>query len=171
MLQTQKNKRITFFFKALVIGLFLSPSLTRIADASEATGKSILDMELRTLSGEILNKKDFLGHFTVLYVFANWCISCHKSIPALGRLEIPVYGLSYKSKDDLTEEWLKKHGAHWDKVLWDPSGKRTKSLDIQAVPQVYLIDPNGKIIFHHAGIFKDHHIKDNILPLLKKYKK
>ncbi len=158
MIKKFKFKWAYPFVKGLVLSLFLCGYSPVCINASDILEKSILGVKLITLSKDPLPQEDFLGHFTIIYVFATWCPTCHKSIPALKELGIPVYGLSYKSKNELTKHWVKKHEAKWGKVLWDPSGKRTESLGIKAVPQTYLIDPNGKIIFHHQGVIRDRHV-------------
>ena len=112
-----------------------------------------------TIPSPLINKslpsfnllQDFKGHVTLLNVFASWCLSCHTEHPILMDIahsgEVVVYGLDYKDSHLAEENWLKKYGNPYQKIVDDPDGTLAINLGVYGTPETFIID--------RAGIIRD----------------
>ncbi len=76
---------------------------------------------------QIVTNKNFMGHVSLLNVFATWCITCHAEHPVLMDIKnthkIRIVGLNFRDDRSKVLPWLKKMGDPYQSVIYDPSGK------------------------------------------------
>jgi cytochrome c biogenesis protein CcmG/thiol:disulfide interchange protein DsbE len=123
---------------------------------SPMVGKTLerFELELLYANNEKLTKKDFSNNYTVLNLFASWCLAClheHQLLKKIENKSVKIYGISWRDKKEDTLDWLSKHGKPYNKVAIDPVGKFGISLGVTGIPETFLIDNNGKIIKHYRG--------------------
>ncbi len=123
------------------------------------------DIQLKTLDGQIFSTSDLgrEGGATVVALWATWCAPC--------KLELDVYKEYYPM-------WKEKYGAEvyavsidrgaalkkvpdmveskgWTfPVLTDESHELMTALELRSIPQIYIIDADGKVLYEHAGYSK-----------------
>lgn len=156
------SKRLLFLLPLfLVIGLFvflkqglqqdphLLPS-TRIGQLAPAFSLTTLEQN------QPLTEKIFIGHFTLFVVWASWCETCQAEQTYLLQLkkkypQLQLIGLDYKDDPKAAAAWLKQYGNPYQSILQDPQGKTAIDYGVYGTPEIFLINPQGKILAKHVG--------------------
>ena len=143
-----------FIFIAFTLwrGLALHPTLI----PSPLINKSAPNFELPDLlSSNKATNKDFLGHVTLLNVWATWCFACaneHEFLLQLSKNEnFVIYGLNYKDDKTAATIWLKKYGNPYKKVAVDQDGTTAIDFGVYGAPETFIIDKKGIIRYKHIG--------------------
>jgi len=160
-------KRVLFIFPLIValgIGLFSVWGLSGDRNPSDIPsaliGKAIPNFKLETIMTEgisELSNNDLakLEKITVVNFFASWCLPCkleHSSLKKLNSsYDIQLVGISYKDKKSDTSNWLSKLGNPYHVVGLDISGRTGIEWGISGVPETFLINKKGEIIYNFAG--------------------
>lgn len=125
---------------------------------NELIGKSEIDFEFTTITGEKKKLSDLKGKFVLLDFWGTWCGPCVGEIPNL----VKVYN-KFKDKDfeivsissDLVfgnktetefSEFVEKNNMTWTIILDDKDETIHKLYKINHWPTLFLIDKNGVII-------------------------
>jgi len=130
----------------------------RIENADKmAIGKDAIDFTQNDTAGHPVKLSSFRGKYVLLDFWASWCVPCREENPnvvkAYGKYHprgFEVVSVSLDRPGD-KDKWLK--AIHDDKLTWTNvsdlqfwSNAVAQSYGIQAVPQNFLIDPQGKIV-------------------------
>jgi len=158
----------------LVIILFMAKMLeTDDKKDSPIIGKNVPEFELpagvRTSSN--LNQEDLKGKYSLLNVFASWCIPCKIEHGFLMQIKeegkLPIYGINWKDDPETVKRWFKVKGNPYTKIGDDKEGKVIVKFGVTGAPETFLISPEGKILFRYAGVMNEKIYKNEILPLVK----
>ena len=107
--------------------------------------------------GNPVSLSDFQGKYVLLDFWASWCGPCRQENPNLVKAYaaykdkgFEILGVSLDNKDG-KEAWVKaieKDGLTWTQVsdLNSWNNEVARSYGVRAVPQCYLIDPQGVIV-------------------------
>ena len=148
-------KHLSFFLIFLILcfflakGLFLDPREV----PSPLIGKKIPSFSLPSLITEdkTITQDDLIGKKILLNVFASWCGPCLEEHPYLISLKrsqkIEIFGLNYKDYKNDAKIWLKSHGNPYKKIIYDPNALLGFDLGVYGVPETFLINENGIIIY------------------------
>ena len=139
----------------IVLSVFAIIALFNEEDpATKERSIPIPEFIVETLNGETFSHTDFTGKYHVLHAFASWCVVCiaeHPLFATLEELELPhIYGLAWKDDADKTRSWLQRHGNPYHDVISDPDGTLGVKLGVTGVPETYIIDDSGNIVYRHA---------------------
>ncbi len=164
-------------FVALV--LLLAYGLTRDPREvpSPLIGKPAPAFSLPSLTepGKTVGTADYRGRVWLLNVWATWCISCraeHPNLVAFARQGVvPIVGLDWKDDSDAARQWLAQLGDPYDTVAVDADGRVAIDWGVYGAPETYLIDRQGIIRHKHIGPLTPEVIRDELLPLIRKYQK
>lgn len=154
----------------LGIGLNLDPKEI----PSPFIGKPAPEFRLNQLKdpSKQFSPEDLKGKTWLLNVWASWCTTCREEHPLLVSFSkqkiVPIIGLDYKDKTADALEWLNRMGDPYDFSVADIKGNVGIDYGVYGVPETFLIDPSGKIIFKHTGPLTEEVMNKKILPLIKK---
>ncbi len=103
--------------------------------------------------------KDLKGKYSVINVFASWCTTCRAEHDYLLHLQnekiIDIYGIAWRDINENTRNYLEKSGNPFIKVATDNKALLTQIAGIRAVPETFIINPEGKIILRYQGNLED----------------
>ena len=120
-----------------------------------------------------LDNIDFKKYHNQIFVvnfFASWCAPCKIEAPIIDELSkiLPVIGIAYKDKFLDTKNFLNDFGNPYKEIGIDRSGKIAIEWGVYGVPETFLINKKGVIIYRHAGPILYSDFKDEFLTILKK---
>lgn len=113
---------------------------------------------LQAPQGSLASLKDLRGEVLVLEFWATWCGPCREMIPHMNKMADsfsgrPVRFLSVTDESqDKVAAFLKDHPMRaW--IGLDPGRSAFRAFKVTSVPQVYVIDPYGRIWHHLEPMF------------------
>ena len=146
-----------------------------IATEKRGLGQKIIDFTQTDLSGKTFNITSLRGKYVFLDFWASWCYWCRAENPNVAKAyeqlkdkNLEIVSVSF---DDNRAAWV--NAVKEDKLPWlqvsDLKGTHAKDglatrLDIQAIPQNLLINPEGIII---AANLKGEDLAAKIAALIK----
>jgi len=154
---------------AFAVGLMLDP--TKIP--SVLIGKPVPEFRLPPVQGRTpgLSSDDLKGEVSLVNVFASWCAECRVEHPLLMRLAaegtVPINGLNYKDKPDDAANWLNTLGDPYVRTGADRDGRVAIEWGVYGVPETFVVDRNGTIVYKHIGALSAKTLKETILPLVE----
>lgn len=160
-------------FITLVIFLGIGLTLNPRELPSTMLGKQAPAFTLSTLadSQASFSPDDLKGQRWILNVWASWCVSCRYEHPLLNEIaektDIPIIGLNYKDDADDARKWLQERGDPYTKTALDSSGDVGIDWGVYGVPETFVIDEQGLVIYKHAGPITADIVSKEIWPLFE----
>lgn len=109
-------------------------------------------------------KKDLLGKYTIINFFASWCSTCIAEHDILLRMQTEaiadLYGIAWRDINNNTQKFLQKNGNPFSRVGADNKGFFSKFANIEAVPETWLINPQGKVVLRLKGNLQEFSIDE-----------
>ena len=127
--------------------------------------KSLYDSKNIISTNDIKNKK-FLINF-----FASWCGPCKFEHPLFFDLaknypDLYILGFNHKDEESDAKKYLAEDGNPYNFVGIDNDGMIALEFGVFGLPETFLINENGKIIYKFMGPLTKEIIKNEIEPLL-----
>ena len=121
---------------------------------------------------ENLDFEKYRDQIFAVNFFASWCAPCRIEAPIIDELSkiLPVIGIAYKDKYLDTKKFLDDFGNPYIETGIDKSGKIAIDWGVYGVPETFLINKKGEIIYRHAGPLIYSIFKDEFLPFLESIK-
>lgn len=141
---------------------------------SALIGKPVPDFALPPVQGRSLglSSTDLRGEVSLVNVFASWCTACREEHPLFMRLaesgSIPLHGLNYKDRPADAEAWLDTLGDPYMRTGADRNGRVAIDWGVYGVPETYVIDHEGRIVFKHVGPVSEAVLRQKILPIVER---
>lgn len=122
---------------------------------SRLIGKKIPAINLPALENTaiILNSANFKTP-ALINVWASWCAACraeHELLKQLAADGVTIYGVDYQDDLENARAYLKQNGNPFAAIMFDGAMASAMPLDVQSLPQTYLVDKNGIIRARHIG--------------------
>lgn len=123
-----------------------------------------------------LDSSDFItgpeGKLTLVNVWASWCAPCRQEHPILMELakdkRLRVVGLNYKDQPENARRFLGELGNPYEAVGADNTGRSTIDWGVYGVPETFLVNQEGKIVYKHVGPITPTAVRNEMMPVIEK---
>lgn len=116
--------------------------------------------------------QSLIGEPTVVNVFASWCIPCRDEHPLLEALKaetgIRLFGINHSDAPENARAFLAELGNPYDAIGADRDRRVSIDWGVYGVPETFIVDAEGTIIFKHVGPLTPQAIETQLLPALEK---
>jgi cytochrome c biogenesis protein CcmG, thiol:disulfide interchange protein DsbE len=137
---------------------------------SPLIGKPAPDFDLRVVgSDEAFRRADLLGRPLLVNFWASWCAACqveHPLLMELSRRGVEIVGIDYKDTDVDGLRWLRRHGNPYRSIAADPDGRAGLDWGVYGVPETFVLDAAGTIVYKHIGPIDEVAWRTRIAPLM-----
>jgi len=106
-------------------------------------------------------------------VWASWCVPCrveHPKLEELAATGLTIHAINYKDTDAAADRFLKELGNPFKLIGADRSGRVGIDWGVYGVPETFVIDSQGTIVYKHIGPIQGSDIEKKILPAVEKAK-
>lgn len=112
---------------------------------------------LPTNSSSQIDLDSLRGKVVCLDFWASWCDPCRKSFPWMDSLQskygergFTVVAVNLDKKREAAMDFLEKHSSSFP-IAFDPTGTTAEKYGVKGMPNSFLIDRVGNIVFTHLG--------------------
>ena len=139
---------------------------------SALIGRPVPDFNLPPIEGrqDGFDTADLQGKVSLVNVWASWCVPCRAENPLLVALSkrgiVPIYGLNYKDKAKDALGFLAELGDPFTRIGADIAGRVAIDWGVYGVPETYVIDAEGRIVYRQVGPVDQKILDEKILPIV-----
>lgn len=111
------------------------------------------------------------GKLKLVNFFASWCAPCRVEHPNLAKLAadgLPIYGVNYKDDPARAQAFLAELGNPYTAVAADPQARTGLDWGVYGIPETFVLDGDGRVIFRFAGPLTQRSIESDLMPALRK---
>jgi cytochrome c biogenesis protein CcmG/thiol:disulfide interchange protein DsbE len=161
-------------FLALVVALAIGLTRDPRNVPSPLIGKSVPEFSLPPVKGRMLglSSADLKGEVSLVNVFASWCVACREEHPLLMQLKqerfVAIHGLNYKDRPDDAARWLEEMGDPYMRTGADLDGKVGIDWGVYGVPETFVIDREGRIVYKQIGPIIPEVLNEELRPLIER---
>jgi peroxiredoxin len=154
-----------------LIKLFLILSVIICAAAfTSPINNPFPSINIKTIDGKTVNTKDYtsIGKITVVSFWATWCTPCKRELDAINdyysewveKYDIQLLAITIDDARGLTKVPATIQSKGWEfTVLADTKQELQQALNFQTIPQTFLLDQKGEIVYSHNGYSPGDEIK------------
>jgi thiol-disulfide isomerase/thioredoxin len=121
--------------------------------------KPAVEAEIRDLEDKPVSFSSFKGKFTLVNLWATWCVPCRKEMPGLDRLAEKLGGEKFqvvvlaldRAGVGKVKGFLDEVGVKHAKPYIDPTTRLGRTLGAFGMPTTMLFDPQGREIGRLIG--------------------
>ncbi len=110
------------------------------------------------------------GEVSIVNVWASWCGPCIQEHPLLVDLKeqhgLRLLGINYKDEPEAAQRFLTRLGNPFDALGADTSGRVAIDWGVYGVPETYVVDGKGEIVYKHVGPLTAEKISGELLPVV-----
>ena len=112
------------------------------------------------------------GKVSVINFWASWCGPCRTEHPFLVKLtaisKAPLFGINYKDRASDARRFLGRYGNPFVAVGADGNGRIAIDWGVYGMPETFVIDGRGRIVYKHVGPIDGKALKERLLPAIAK---
>lgn len=95
------------------------------------------------------------GNVSIVNIWASWCGPCRTEHPFLDELKdrttAMMYGINYKDQAVNARRFLGRYGNPFVAVGADSRGRVAIDWGVYGVPETYIVNGKGQIVYRHVG--------------------
>lgn len=140
----------------LFITAFLASSFQVVSE------KPFPSVNIKTVDGKSVNTHDYIKQdkITVVSFWATWCTPCKRELDAIHEVYsdwaesygLQLLAITIDDSRGLTKVPAIVKSKGWEfTVLADSKQELMQTLNFQTIPQTFLLDVNGNIVYSHSG--------------------
>jgi cytochrome c biogenesis protein CcmG/thiol:disulfide interchange protein DsbE len=134
--------------------------LFRDNDQPPALGEAVPDFTLTSFSGEMIDSEGLVGKVVLINFWASWCVTCDEEALLLeqawqryaGTGQVQFLGVAYMDTEPAALEFLSDYGVTYPNGP-DLGGRISNIFQVSAVPETYVLDPEGRLAAVKYGPF------------------
>ena len=110
------------------------------------------------------------GKVKMVNIWASWCGPCrveHPFLMGLAAEGVEIHGFNYKDTTAQARRFLDELGDPYTRVGADPSGRAGIEWGVYGVPETFVIDGKGHIVYKHVGPIQNNDVTKKIRPALE----
>ncbi|TXB67991.1 TlpA family protein disulfide reductase [Phaeodactylibacter luteus] len=143
--------------------------------------KTLPSVEVKTLDGQSIDIKTYAdnGKITILSFWATWCSPCKKELDAIADLypdwqkdyDVELVAVTIDTQRALAKVKPMVESKGWTyAILSDPNQQLRNALNFQTIPQTFVLDQSGNIVYNHNGYVPgdEYELEDTIKKLAGK---
>ena len=134
---------------------------------------SLIDKQLPKFStvslydDKIKLSSDNIETYTLINFFASWCTPCRAEHHLFFKIKkdypnLYLIGISHKDNPDDSKKYLSEEGNPYSFVGLDEDGRIALEFGVFGLPETFIINNEGKIIFKHMGPLTEKILDDDI---------
>ena len=112
------------------------------------------------------------GDVTVVNFWASWCGPCVEEHPYLIELaripSVRVVGVNYKDLGANARRFLGRYGNPYAAIGADTTGRTAIEWGVYGMPETFILDGKGRIVFKHVGQITPAALRSNLLPTIQR---
>lgn len=145
---------LVLVFLLALNGIFTDNSATYV--------QTLPDVKLKTLEGKSVNILEHVkqNDLTVISFWATWCSPCKKELDAFADLypewqedmNVEVVAITIDNARGLSKVKPMVNTKGWEfTILSDSNQEMQRALNFQTIPQTFIVDNTGKVVYSHNG--------------------
>ena len=161
------------FFKQLNSGTNPNdlPSVLINLPAPGFPGEPLSGLESEGVQVPAISSQLVEGKVLLVNIWASWCLPCRQEHPVLMKIakQIPgllLVGINYKDKNANALRFLGSMGNPYRAVSIDPNGSASIDWGVYGIPETFIINKTGTIIYKHVGPIGEALLNDKLLPII-----
>ncbi len=107
----------------------------------------------------------------IVNFWASWCAPCVEEHPLLMALKekhgATILGINYKDQSAAARRFLGRYGNPFPAVGTDSDGRAAIEWGVYGMPETFVLNAKGEIIYKHVGPLTAQTIETKLLPALK----
>ena len=145
-----------------ILGVFVMLSAFTYNSTPATDGNTLPSIDVKTLEGKTVNIQDYVGKgkVTVISFWATWCSPCKRELDAIADIypdwqddyDVELIAVTIDDARGVAKVPAMVTSKGWDyTVLSDSKQELQRALNFQTVPQTFLLNAEGEIIYSHSG--------------------
>lgn len=110
------------------------------------------------------------GKVKLVNVWASWCGPCRVEHPFLMQLAsegVDIRGFNYKDQPGQAKSFLADLGDPYTAIGADESGRAGINWGVYGVPETFVINGEGRIVYKHVGPIQNRDLETRIRPAIE----
>lgn len=167
------NRAFIAVIGALAVVALLAFGMIANDGAEIAVGQEAPDAPVERLGAEgEASLADFEGRWVLVNFWASWCDPCRSESPAIERYgqahedDLVVVGINTEDLSRDALDFVEEYGLTWE-MLRDGEGERKDAFGVFALPETFLVDPDGNLALIRRGAVDREYLEANVTPLIE----